>query len=204
MQPPGHNRRSPAAPVFPGTVEVLHHHARHCVERRICGGNRCGKNPGGDQSAQARRQFVAGTEDPVLYRHGMHHKDMTAYVTVGPGTYHVRLKLMEHRATDPATRAMDVYINGRPVARRLDIAATASGRPSTLLVDIPGEVIIYDGLNTAVDLVFNDIQPEHGVIAVRLAGCNGSEAILSALEVGPGPGGEGAQPIAAPSTQPAR
>lgn len=153
---------------------------------------------------QARRQFVAGTEDPVLYRHGMHHKDMTAYVTVGPGTYHVRLKLMEHRATDPATRAMDVYINGRPVARRLDIAATASGRPSTLLVDIPGEVIIYDGLNTAVDLVFNDIQPEHGVIAVRLAGCNGSEAILSALEVGPGPGGEGAQPIAAPSTQPAR
>lgn len=151
-----------------------------------------------------RRQFVANTQDPVLYRHGMHHSDMTAYVTVGPGTYHVRLKLMEHRAVDPTMRAMDVWINGRPVVERLDIAATASGRPSTLLVDIPGEVIIYEGLNTAVDLVFNDIQPEHGVIAVRLAGCNGAEAILSALEVGPGPGGEGAKPITVPTSPPTK
>jgi hypothetical protein len=52
--------------------------------------------------------------------------------------------------------------------------------------------------------VFNDIQPEHGVIAVRLVGCNGAEAILSALEVGPGPGGEGAKPITVPTSPPTK
>jgi hypothetical protein len=49
------------------------------------------------------------------------------------------------------------------------------------------------GANKAVDLVFNDIQPQHGVIEIRFAGVN-RDAMVQAIEVGPGPGGEGAAP----------
>jgi len=53
-----------------------------------------------------------------------------------------------------------------------------------------------------VDLVFNDIEPEHGVIAVRFLGRSGGEAVVSAMEVGPGHGGTGAAVIAAPAGRP--
>jgi hypothetical protein len=154
---------------------------------------------------EPRRQHVAGTDDPVLYRHGMHGKDFTAYATVGPGEYHVRLKFMESRTDDPTKRAMDILINGKPVVSDLDIAATAMGRPATVAMIGPSQLKVYEGLNRAVDLVFNDIQPEHGMIAVRFVGKNGGEAIVSALEVGPGKGGDGATPIQAamPTTLPA-
>lgn len=149
-----------------------------------------------------RRLAVVGTKDPVLYRHGMHGKDFTAYVTVGPGTYHVRLKLMESRCVDPAQRLLDIDINGQPAVRNLDVAATAAGRPASVAF-MANDRKIWDGLNRAVDLVFNDVQPSHGVIAVRFRGVNDAEAVVSAMEVGPGPGGLGAIPIsaAAPSTK---
>jgi hypothetical protein len=141
-----------------------------------------------------RRLAVAGTKDPVLYRHGMHGKDFTAYVTVGPGTYHACVKLMESRWIEPAKRLMDIDINGRPVVDNLDIAATATGRPASVSFTA-NDRKIWDGLNRAVDLVFNDIQPEHGVIAIRFRGVDDAEAVVSAMEVGPGPGGKGAAPI---------
>ncbi len=80
-----------------------------------------------------------------------------------------------------------VSINGRPVARDLDVAATAGGE------------------KRAVDLVFDGIEPVHGLIEVRFkgirrAGADGAvhgEAFIQALEVGPGPGGEGARPVSA-------
>lgn len=144
----------------------------------------------------ARRLSIAGTKDPVLYRHGMHAKEFTAYFTVGPGTYHVRVKLMESRWVDPTSRLMDVDINGRPMVRDLDIAATATGRPASVAFTA-NDRKIWDGLNRAVDLVFDDIRPEHGVIAVRFRGVNDAEAVVSAIEVGPGPGGPGATPITA-------
>jgi hypothetical protein len=151
-----------------------------------------------------RRQVVADTNDPKLYCHGMHGKDFTAYVTCGPGTYHVRLKFMEHRLVDPDKRAMDVYINGRPVVQNLDIAATAAGRPASVGMVSPNGTRVYDGMFRAVDLVFNDTEPSHGVIAVRFVGCNGGEAIVSAIEVAPGPVGPAARPITAtaPTTMP--
>ncbi|MDM8007245.1 MAG: malectin domain-containing carbohydrate-binding protein [Phycisphaerae bacterium] len=151
-----------------------------------------------------RRLAIAGTTDPVIYRHGMHGKDFTAYVTVGPGKYHVRLKLMESRWVEPAGRLMDIDINGRPAVRNLDIAATASGRPASVLFTA-NQKKIWAGLNRAVDLVFNGIEPSHGVIAVRFRGVNNAEAVVSAVEVAPGPGGAGATPITAPksSTTPA-
>ena len=60
----------------------------------------------------------------------------------------------------------------------MDIAATAGG------------------LGKAVDLVFNDIRPQHGVIAIRFQGTVSTIAMIQAIEVGPGLGGAGAKPVA--------
>jgi hypothetical protein len=141
-----------------------------------------------------RRQVVSGTTDPVLYRHGMHGTNFTAYFTVGPGTYHVRVKLMETRVVELAQRTMNIDINGQPAVHNLDILATAAGHPAKLVPGIPDTHQRLDGLNCAVDLVFDNISPKHGVVAVRFTGCKGAEAVVSAIEVGPGPGGKGATP----------
>ncbi|MBI4601927.1 MAG: hypothetical protein HY721_08190 [Planctomycetes bacterium] len=126
-------------------------------------------------------EFVR-TPDPELYRHGMHARDFTAYFTVGPGTtYHVRLKLAETRSADVRLRLLTVVVNGEEVASRVDIAATAGG------------------LNRAADLVFNGLEPAGGVIAVRFLGSEGGEAIVQAIEIGPGDGGEGARAVTVPA-----
>ncbi len=156
-------------------------------------------------SIQPRRLHVEGTSDPMLYRHGIHGKDFTAYVTVGPGDYHVRLKFMETRTDSPVARAMNISINGRQVVTNLDVAATAMQRTASVAMIGPSQLKVYHGLNRAVDLVFNGIQPEHGIIAVRFVGVQGAEAIVSALEVGPGDAAPGATPMPAvlPTTLPA-
>ncbi len=140
---------------------------------------------------EPRRQVVAGTADPELYAYGMHGKDFTAYFTVAPGRYYVRVKLMETRGLKPDRRKMNLEINAQPVVRDLDIAATAASEPAGT---VPGGIGTTSGMNTAVDLVFNDISPKHGVIAVRFTGANGAEAMVSAMEVGPEPGSAGASP----------
>jgi len=125
-----------------------------------------------------RRQLaIAGTPDPELYRYGVHARDFTVYFTVGPGTYHARLKFAETRHAEPRQRALTVTINGQPFVEGLDIAATAGG------------------YCRATDLVLNGIEPKSGAIALRLTGAYGGEAIVQAIEVGPGDGGEGAKPV---------
>ena len=145
-----------------------------------------------------RRQFVAGTTDLALYRHGMRGTNFTAYFTVGPGTYHVRIKLMESRTGDPDKRRMNITINDEIVARNLDIAATAAVQATEMVLTDAERKKSWQGLNRAVDLVFNDIKPKNGVIAVHFTGVNGADALVSALEIGPGPGGDGVKPISAP------
>lgn len=120
---------------------------------------------------------IANTPDPELYRYGVHGQDFTVYFTVGPGQYHVRLKFAETRRVDPRLRAVTLHLNGREVVSQMDVAATAGG------------------FHRAVDLVFNGVRPEHGVIALRFTGNPGGEAMVQAIEVGPGPGGTGAMPI---------
>jgi hypothetical protein len=144
--------------------------------------------------AVPRRQFVTGTADPVLYSYGMHGTNFVAYFTVGPGTYHMRIKLMETRPVDPDERAMNIEINGQPVVHNLDIAATAADRPADRVYVGSAKEKLWEGMNRAAHLVFNDISPKHGVIAVRFTGCKGAEAVVSAIEVSPGPGGKGATP----------
>jgi len=132
---------------------------------------------------------ITGTPDPELYRYGVHARDFWVNATVGPGHYHARLKFAATRGLDTRKNCFDIHINGRRVVERLDVAATAGGP------------------NRAVDLVFNDITPANGTIEIRFTArrtMDGDkvvrgEAFVQALEIAPGHGGRGAQPVSAPS-----
>jgi hypothetical protein len=93
-------------------------------------------------------------------------------LTVGPGNYHVRLKFAETQFNGPGQRGITIYINGQEMTKELDVWATAGG------------------MNKAVDLVYNDVHPQNGVVAIRFVGAtvNGcqQEAMIQALELGPG------------------
>ena len=124
--------------------------------------------------------FVKNTPDKELYRYGIHWPDFTVNLTVAPGNYHLRLKFAETQYEGPGQRAITIYINGLEVTRGLDVWATAAG------------------MNKAVDLVFNDVHPQNGVVSIRFVGsmlnnCQ-QEAMVQALEIGPGNGGEGSRP----------
>lgn len=138
--------------------------------------------------AHPKRLHIAGTADPELYRYGMHAKDFTAYATVGPGTYRVRLLFVERRQAGAAKRLMNVLINGQPGLANLDIVETAlTHQPSTMPDPSAKRGLNKAGLNRAAKVVFDNVRPVSGVIAVRLTGTNDAEAVLSALEVTPQP-----------------
>jgi len=126
---------------------------------------------------EPRLGAVQGTDDPELYRYGIHAPLFTAYFTVAPGVYHARVRLAETRRTEAIQRALTIRINGKDAVVGLDIAATAGG------------------VGRACDLVFNGLSPEHGVIAVQFRAAFGGEAIAQAIELAPGRGGEGATPV---------
>lgn len=122
--------------------------------------------------------------DPSLvepYRYGVYGRDFTAYFTVAPAqTYHVRLKFCQTEASvQPGAYATNAAIADKQVATDMDIAATAGG------------------LGKGVDLVVNDIRPTHGVIAIRFWHRYVGQAMVQAIEVGPGPdrGRPGAAPV---------
>jgi hypothetical protein len=126
-----------------------------------------------------RLNEVAGTKDAELYRYGVHGPDFTAYFTVDPTqTYHVRLKFCQaDQPAKPGGYATSIDILDQPVVADLDIAATAGG------------------LGKAVDLVFNDLRPKNGVISVRFRNRFSGNAMIQAIEVGPGAGAMGATPV---------
>jgi len=125
---------------------------------------------------------ILGTSDPDLYRYGVHGREFWLNATVGPGTYHVRLKFAATRGLDACNNCVTVAINGQPVVERMDVAATAGGP------------------DRAADLVFSDIEPRNGAIEIRFRGGDhqrgiSGEAFVQAVEIGPGPGGTSAKPI---------
>jgi hypothetical protein len=116
----------------------------------------------------------------------VHAKEFIVNFTVTPGAYAVRLKFSETRNIAAAQRTMTIRINGQAVATDFDIAAAAAGS------GVPGAseknpVAACAGLNMAVDLVFNRIQPRNGVIEVRFNAGKDAEAICQAIEVAPAP-----------------
>ncbi|MFA6543113.1 MAG: malectin domain-containing carbohydrate-binding protein [Limisphaerales bacterium] len=132
---------------------------------------------------------INNTSDPELYRYGIHGRDFWANLTVGPGKHHVRLKFAAARGLDTRLNCFDIRINGQLVAKRLDVAATAGGP------------------DRAADLVFNGITPRNGIIEVhfksaRVADGSRGEAFVQALELGPGDGGKGVQPVSSSAQEP--
>ena len=118
--------------------------------------------------------FVEKTRNPELYRYGIHWPEFVVNVTVGPGSYHVRIHLAETQFTGPHQRSMTILVNDEPKTEDLDVFAAAGGA------------------NKALELVYNDISPKNGMIAIKFKG-NAlagppSEAMVQAIEVGPGPG----------------
>jgi hypothetical protein len=140
---------------------------------------------------------IHGTKDPELYRHGVHGREFWTDFTVAPGTYHVRLKLMEFRNVEPQQRALTVSINGEEKVAGVDVAATAAGitESDELKRELTHRHFVWFGQRHAVDLVFNDIQPKHGIISIHFHGTYGGEALVQAIEVAPGRGDGGATPI---------
>jgi hypothetical protein len=126
---------------------------------------------------------IAGTPQPELYRYGVHAAAFWTHVTVGPGSYYVRLKFAERRKElgEASKRATSIFINGKKVVSDMDLAATAGG------------------FQKAADLVFNNIQPRNGAIEIRFTNEHGGEAAVQALEIGPGTGGQGAKPVSVDS-----
>ncbi len=114
------------------------------------------------------RDVILGTVDQELYRYGAHAKDITAFFTLGPGNYSLRLHFVETRQTPPIERAITICINGSLSAEKVDIAATAGG------------------MYRAAALVFGGIQPVSGVIELRVFGSENGDAIIQAAEVIPG------------------
>lgn len=119
--------------------------------------------------SEPKLKEVAGTNDPELYRYGVHGQDFTAYFTVSPYVvYHARIKLCQPAAAVPPGRfATTIDIQGKTVAADLDIAARAGG---------PGK---------ALDLTFDNIRPQHGVIAFRFRNRGPGEALCQAIEITP-------------------
>ena len=119
---------------------------------------------------------IEGTNDPELFRNGIHGKEIIINVTVAPGTYHVDLKFADNLVDGPGKRTMTVEVNGEIVAKEFDVWAKAGARAKVT------------------DLVLNGVHPKNGIIAIRLTGDMAGEgdrakqfdAFVNALEVGPG------------------
>ncbi len=128
---------------------------------------------------EPRIQHVAATADPKLYRYGVYGADFTMYFTVDPHpTYYVRIKFCEAQTPKtPGEHATSIDIQGETVVEDLDIAATAGG------------------VRKAVDVVFNGVRPQHGVIAVRFWHRRKQTAMVQSIEVAPGTSPAGAAPV---------
>ncbi|MHB1001488.1 MAG: carboxypeptidase regulatory-like domain-containing protein [Armatimonadota bacterium] len=116
---------------------------------------------------------IGGTNDQELYKYGVHSNAFSVNFTVGPGTYHALLKFAATRNIDSRVNCITILINGKKMVDKMDVVATAQG------------------LNEAVDLVFNGIKPRNGMVEIRFIGGdpkNGlpGEAFIQAIEVGPG------------------
>lgn len=123
---------------------------------------------------------VEGTHDGELYSYGVHWPEFVVNLTVGPGTFYARLKFAETQYTEPGQRRITIEINDQIVAEDVDVLAAAGGA------------------NKAFDLVFNGIEPKNGIVEIRfkgktIEGCP-REAMVQAIELGPGDGGQGAAP----------
>ncbi|MFN0170017.1 MAG: malectin domain-containing carbohydrate-binding protein [Bryobacteraceae bacterium] len=111
---------------------------------------------------------IEGTRDPDLYQYGVHAPEIIVNVTVGPGSYDLRLRFAETQYAVAGKRAMGVQFNGRTLIERLDIFESAGNKA-----------------NRTFDLYYPRVEPRNGLVELRLTGKDGAEAMIQALEVMP-------------------
>lgn len=112
---------------------------------------------------QRRSMFIGNTSDPELFRYGIHGKEFSVNVTVGPGDYYVKLFF----ADTNTNAALTACINGQEVIKAMNVAESAGGRFK------------------AYEEVFFDILPKNGIIEINFTGVDDKEASVQAIEVGP-------------------
>ncbi len=122
-----------------------------------------------------RSMYIGGTKDEEIYRYGVHAPEFCANLTVGPGSYLVRL----HWADTPETPWMEREGKWNTVTR-----------PTT--VQINGQTVIEDlevrkkvGTFHAYTRDFQDIHPLNGVIALHFTSTPDHEAMIQAVEIIP-------------------
>ena len=64
---------------------------------------------------------ITGTPDPELYRYGCHARDFWVNLTVGPGSYFVRLKFAARRESGSQTNCFSISLNGEEMIHSLDV-----------------------------------------------------------------------------------
>lgn len=123
-----------------------------------------------------RSMYIGNTQDPELYRYGIHGRDFWINLTVGPGKYYVTLKfadtplhwfLEKDKDNQRISHAVKVTINEKTVIEKMNIVEAAGG------------------IFTAIDKTFTDIEPKNGIITIHLTGIEDKEAAIQALQIGP-------------------
>lgn len=123
-----------------------------------------------------RSMYIGNTDDPELYRYGVHGQEFWVNLTVGPGKYYVTLKfaqtplhpfLERNKDNQRISHTVTAQINGNEVLSKMNIEKEAGG------------------LFRAVDKTFTDIEPKNGIIEIRMKGADEQGAVLQALEIGP-------------------
>jgi hypothetical protein len=112
---------------------------------------------------ERRSYFIGGTADQEIYRYGLYGKEFWVNVSAGPGDYYVRLFL----ADTNFHQKMKVLINGLAVTDCLDVEQEAGG------------------LFRAMERTYPAVRPKNGAIEIRFISCEGRDAAVQALEVGP-------------------
>lgn len=122
-----------------------------------------------------RSMYIGGTPDAEIYRYGVHAPEFWVNVTMGPGSYRVRLHWADTPETpwmeregkwDPVSRPTSVAINGTSVIENLSVRKEV-GTFRAYIREFPG------------------IRPRNGVIELRFTGAAGHEAMIQAVEVIP-------------------
>jgi hypothetical protein len=122
-----------------------------------------------------RSMYIGATRDEEIYRYGVHASEFWVNLTVGPGTYTVRLHWADTPETpwveregkwEAVSRPTTVAINGATVVENLNLRKEV-GTFKAFVQEFPG------------------IVPRNGVIELRFTSTPGHEAMVQAIEVMP-------------------
>jgi len=123
-----------------------------------------------------RSMYIGKTPDEELYRYGAHGKEFWVNLTVGPGTYDLRLKF----ADTPLTAWMEREDKWQRVLHSVKV--DVNGKEAIPAMSISGAA---GDLFTAIDKVVKGVKADHGMVRVHFTGVDNKEATVQALELVP-------------------